>query len=179
MPNIFFTSDTHFGHHNIIKYCKRPFANAKEMDEAMVDRFNQVIRPGDLLYHLGDVCWSSCDIKSTFFNKLNTKEVFLCAGNHDPSTLVKSGLFRRAFDLARIKVGTVGVTLCHYPMVTWVDRAYGGVHLYGHVHGNYKHPLRAMDVGVDTNNFYPYAWEDIWLKLRDRPHFLDQAEEYL
>ena len=52
---LWFTSDTHFGHENIIKYCNRPFANAQEMDEILVSRWNERVKPSDHIYHLGDV----------------------------------------------------------------------------------------------------------------------------
>ncbi len=52
---IWLISDTHFGHENIIGYCGRPFANAAEMDEAMVERWNAAVKPSDKVYHLGDV----------------------------------------------------------------------------------------------------------------------------
>ena len=51
---MFFTSDTHISHHNIIKYCNRPFANAKEMDAEMIKRWNEKVKLDDTIYHLGD-----------------------------------------------------------------------------------------------------------------------------
>lgn len=52
--SIFLTSDTHFGHDKIIEYCKRPFATSEEMNEAMITRWNAVVKSGDDVYHLGD-----------------------------------------------------------------------------------------------------------------------------
>ena len=87
--NVWFTADTHFGHDNIIKYCKRPFLDKagnpdpSYQDEVIIQRFNEVLRPGDILWHLGDVSWSSFDKLNGFLKRLNTKEVHLIWGNHD------------------------------------------------------------------------------------------------
>lgn len=169
MPNIFFTADTHFGHGRIIQYCNRPFSSHEEMDEVMMERFNSVLRPGDLLYHLGDVCWSNFPLIDKFFKRLNTKEVFLVKGNHDPRHIVKLRDWRRVWDQTDLVVGGKSFALSHYPMVTWKGRHYGGFHLYGHVHGKYVHPLRAMDVGVDNNNFYPHSFDQVVQELSMKP----------
>lgn len=52
---IWVISDTHFGHENIIQYCRRPFANAEIMDENLVENWNSVVKENDIVYHLGDV----------------------------------------------------------------------------------------------------------------------------
>jgi len=80
--NIFFTSDTHFGHKNILKYCNRPFVNVEEMDEVMIERWNGRIGKNDSVYHLGDFSFSSNP--KTYFERLNGKKI-LIIGNHDNS----------------------------------------------------------------------------------------------
>lgn len=57
MPNVFFTSDEHHGHKNIIQFCARPFASTEEMTEVLVERHNKLVRPGDVVYHEGDMFW--------------------------------------------------------------------------------------------------------------------------
>jgi len=163
MNDVFFTADTHFGHSRIIKYCNRPFQNHEEMDESIIQRFNSVIKKGDRLYHLGDVAWSSWPV-GQFFDRLNTKSVFLVWGNHD-------GEFTRHpniicyWDLKRLKMPERSVYLCHYAMRSWCGKSDGVYQLYGHSHGTLPGLGRQMDVGVDTNNFYPYEWAEIRQRL--------------
>lgn len=57
MNSTWFTSDTHFGHSNIIAYCSRPFGSAEEMDRVLIQNWNARIRQGDTVYHLGDLAW--------------------------------------------------------------------------------------------------------------------------
>ncbi len=159
------------------------------MDAGILNRFNDVIRPGDILYHLGDVSWSTYDIKRNFLDKLNTKEVHLILGNHDtkdPKVYRDMG-FRSVQDYKEIRMDVVRgtpdvpgssfpVVLSHYPMRSWNRKGYGAFQLYGHCHGKLPDHDRSMDVGVDTNNFYPYSWDEIKSKLSARPIFSDKKE---
>ncbi len=54
MNKVFFIGDTHFGHANIIKYCKRPFSSAQEMNEMLIKYWNETVEPSDTVYHVGD-----------------------------------------------------------------------------------------------------------------------------
>lgn len=80
MTDIWVTSDTHFGHENIIKYCKRPFENADHMDEILVQNWNSLIKPNDKVYHLGDVYFGNKGRET--LQRLNGKKR-LILGNHD------------------------------------------------------------------------------------------------
>ena len=179
MSNVWFTADTHLGHSRIIDYCKRPFKNHEEMDEALVQRFNEVLRPGDRLYHLGDVAWSSFYLPA-FTKRLNTKALYLIYGNHDkqkPRAYEEAG-FIWAKDYEKITLGSVPVILFHYPIRSWNFKGHGGVQLYGHCHGTLEPGLgRSMDVGVDTHNFYPYNWDEVYSLLKDRPMFEDDPRD--
>lgn len=176
---VWFTADTHFGHTNIIKYCNRPFQSSEEMDETILERFNSVIKPGDVLYHLGDICWSSYNL-GKFFGRLNTQEVHVIRGNHDNKHGSEYSRFRSFQDLKSVSTGVNGTLenfiLFHYPMRTWKSKGRGGYHLYGHVHGRMAGIDRSMDVGVDTNNFYPYAAEEVVKLLKDRPFYPEEGK---
>ncbi len=179
--SIFFTADTHLGHHRIIQYCNRPFqssadaiTNVEKMNDTILQRFNEVLKPGDILYHLGDVAWSNYSW-SRFFDNLNCKQVHLVWGNHDkhmrgkelPKSIVHN------CDLKSITIDKTNVLLCHYAMRTWPKKGKGGIQLYGHSHGMLPGEGRQIDVGVDTNRFYPYAWEEIRDRMLKIPY-----EEY-
>lgn len=190
MPSIFFTADTHLGHNRIIQYCTRPFPSHQEMDEILIQRTNELVRAGDVLWHLGDVAWSSYDIHNQYLKRLNTKEVHLVLGNHDTRELkvYKDIGFRTVQDYCKVSMdrvrGTVdiegtsrAVALFHYPIRSWSGKSHGGFHLYGHCHGKVPGEGRSMDVGVDTNRFYPWAWEEIRERLKELPVFYDSPQE--
>ena len=80
---IWVTSDTHFGHSNIIKYCDRPYNGTQEMDWDLIDKWNSVVNDGDIVYHLGDVYMnSSKGYMQNILGKLKGRKR-LILGNHD------------------------------------------------------------------------------------------------
>ena len=79
---IYFISDTHFHHSNIIKYCNIPFKDINEMNETIISNWNSIITKDDVLYHLGDFCLSNDDEIKNIFNRLNGNKI-LIRGNHD------------------------------------------------------------------------------------------------
>lgn len=182
---IWFTSDTHFGHNRIITYCSRPFIDSIEMEEVMIERFNSRVRPGDLLYHLGDVCWSSYPLtprssptsngKHGFFDRINCHQFQLILGNHDGKKIEEyKSRFVWVGDYKKIKVGDIEVVLSHYPFRTWVGRGHGTYHLYGHIHNRLPGDGRSMDVGVDALDFYPISLEEVVEKLKDKPFYAEE-----
>lgn len=170
---------THFGHNRIIRYCNRPFSSAEEMEQVMLEKFNSRIKRGDILYHLGDVCWSSYDM-GRFFGQLNTKQCHLILGNHDKKHV---GEYKKWFswvgDYKSITVGSVPVRMFHYPMRSWNAKGHGAIHLYGHCHGTVEPGLnRSMDVGVDPMDFAPISYEEVYERLSKKPIFDDMPMGY-
>lgn len=175
-PNkTFFTSDLHLFHSNIIKYCDRPFSNAQDMNRAILERWNAKIPKDGLTYILGDVSMNATPGAVVgLLNGLNGEKI-LISGNHD-SHLLKDEEFRRCFTSIHnfleiyiqdeeMDVGRAHITLCHYAMRTWNKAHHGSWQLYGHTHGTMKGEGAQMDVGVDTNDMYPYSYEDVKFKL--------------
>ena len=91
---IFFSSDQHFGHRNVVKFCNRPFADEKEMGKALIENWNSVVSNDDIVVTMGDIFWfsDSHSIKKCI-DKLNGKEIYIVLGNHD-----KREGFRRITD---------------------------------------------------------------------------------
>lgn len=170
---IWITSDTHYGHKNIMKHCNRPFENVNEMDEKLIENWNSVVKNTDTVYHLGDFSFHRSDWRPDqhILARLHgTKH--LIVGNHDSAQFMRKcqewesvtdGLLE--LSLPSSTLGREGshlhFVLSHYPMREWNGFYHGSYHLFGHVHGKMKPYCRSMDVGVDTNNFMPYSLDEI------------------
>lgn len=162
MCNAWFTSDTHFGHRNIITYANRPFASVEEMDEALVDRWNERVRPGDLVYFLGDFTMRRAVVAREILSRLHG-EIHAVRGNHDRSACAIRDRFASFQDYLQVTVGGQVIVCFHYAMRIW-DKAHRGAwHLYGHSHGSLPDDphARSMDVGVDCNDYYPFSFDEI------------------
>ena len=79
---VFFTSDTHFGHKNIIKYCNRPFSDIDEMNKVLINNWNKVVSEGDIVFHLGDFAFGGFPLWESIRSRLNGS-IYLIRGNHD------------------------------------------------------------------------------------------------
>lgn len=165
---IFFTADTHLGHANIIRHCRRPFASVEEMDATIIERINARVTKDDWLYHLGDFSFRGGD-PAAYRAKIRCKNIVLILGNHDPcfadgtARPEFASLFKSVHNLLKVTVQIEGrpqiVVLCHYAMRIWDRCHYGTWHLYGHSHGSLPDDPKALswDVGVDANDFSPLS----------------------
>jgi len=131
---IWFTADSHFNHANIIKYCKRPYSSADEMDRDLVKRWNAKVKKDDIVWHLGDFCLGSKDKTKKIFKKLNG-QINLVMGNHDRHSLsfYYSIGFNRVHD--RPVVLKDFFVLSHAPL-GWVSDSLPFANIFGHVHGS-------------------------------------------
>jgi calcineurin-like phosphoesterase family protein len=156
----FVTADTHFGHANVIKFCKRPYLDATQMDVDLIDRWNRVVRPDDLVVHAGDVFWRTVSParRRDIFKRLNGHKV-LVVGNHDdratlalPWSSVQGSM--------NLSAKGVDFHVTHYPP----DRAAlgkpGRFALHGHIH-SLETRMPTYDVGVDANDYEPIALDDL------------------
>lgn len=163
--NVWFTSDTHFGHENIIKYCNRPFSNVHEMNESIISRWNEKVNNNDVIYHLGDFAFGDGSKRpDLILKRLNGKKI-LISGNHDSKRTLEAG-WDGVFQLLEIAVNGQVITLCHYSMNVWHHSYRGNWHLYGHSHGGLvEGSSLSCDVGVDVWNLYPVSFDQLKLKM--------------
>ena len=167
MSNIWFTSDTHFDHANIIKYCNRPFSHKDEMNETMVQNWNSVVGHNDTIYHIGDFSFSKDPGK--FFHRLNGKKI-LIKGNHDKqiTTRLFLGL---VYDYYELKIDGKFIVLCHYAFKVFNKSHHGALNLFGHSHGTLSENTQQIDVGVDRWNFTPVNLEQIEERMKTMPPY--------
>ncbi len=132
----YYIADLHLGHKNIIRFDKRPFANADEMNKSITENWNSRIQPDDTVYILGDFIWHKENEWASYVKPLAGRKV-LIRGNHDPkqfSTEI-ARLFEEITDFKEIKDNSHHITLCHYPIPFFrAGSASNSFMLYGHVH---------------------------------------------
>lgn len=187
MSDIFFTSDTHFGHARIIELCDRPFIDVDHMNTEIVRRWNEVVSPDDIVFHLGDVALGEIDKSLAIVSRLNGYKI-LVNGNHD-RPFMKMG--KPAFDdwLGRygevfqevivgnlqIDLGPHRVTLSHFPHS---GDSHGeerfrehrpddeGIIIHGHTHKDERTSTTPNDnlqihVGQDAWDYRPVSSENV------------------
>lgn len=169
MNTIYFTSDHHFGHTNIIKFSERPFDSVEEMDEELIKRWNSKISKNDHVYHLGDLGLCKSYRMKDILDQLNGK-IYLIRGNHEGAAQANPNRFEWIKDYFELSVpdadapnGRQKIMLLHYAMRVWRSSFRGTWHLYGHSHGNLPDisTSRSFDVGVDCHDFYPLSYEEV------------------
>jgi calcineurin-like phosphoesterase family protein len=173
--NIFHVSDTHFGHRRILDYCPKSrgwLGDIETHDEYLIQAWNERVRPGDLVYHHGDVAF--CKNAEDFLRRLHGQK-HLIIGNHDRgmSHVKAAGLWRSVRDLRLVRQDKQAFVLCHFPLLVWEEKQRGAIMLHGHCHATLpaavQAPVRRMDVGVDTRaDLAPWALEEILDIMRNR-----------
>lgn len=170
--NIFLTSDSHFGHANILLF-RTQFSSIEHHDETIIERWNAVIKPQDRVYHLGDVALGSAANARKNLDRLNG-QIFLIRGNHD--RVAEHRLCKDRFvwikDYAKLKVDDQKLYMMHYPLLTWNCQHYGSYSLGGHGHRTTPDwpDCRRLDVGLDGHQMTPWSYEEVDLLLRNKPY---------
>lgn len=164
MPEKFYIADMHYGHKNVLAFDNRPFKTINEMNDALVERWNAAVSPGDIVYVLGDMFWCGSQEAVPILKSLHG-EKFLIKGNHDRC---KDSKFQKEFvkitDYMEVEDNGRNIVLSHYPIPCFRNHFYGWHHLYGHVHNSfewhmmehdkmlmrelYSHPCNMYNVGV-------------------------------
>ena len=166
---IYFISDCHFGHCNVIGMCNRPFATIDEMNEALITRWNERVRGNDHVYILGDLFFRCQDPESILCRLKGKKHLII--GNHDGSWMERvdlSAYFQSVDDFLTMTDGTRGITLCHYPLLTY-KHAKKNYMIHGHIHNDTTSdywPLlqireRVLNAGVEINDYRPVTFDEL------------------
>ena len=179
---LFFTSDTHFGHANILEFCNRPFSNVEEMNHKLIENWNKKVPEDGIVFHLGDFAWGGFPFWKAIREQLNGK-IFLIKGNHDEKNITPTAsqeLFEHVTFQMKIRIEGRAVYLNHVPFL-----CYGGTYrdpnglvyqAFGHVHSgpgakgldvdrlSVLFPTQ-YDVGVDNNNYEPISWNEFNEKI--------------
>ena len=185
MPAVFLVSDTHFGHAGVCRFMRndgvtklRPWDDPQEMDEAMIERWNERVRPNDKVYHLGDVVINRKSLAT--LARLNGDKV-LIRGNHD---IFRDDEYRKYFRELRAYHVMNGLILSHIPLH---EASLGrfGVNIHGHTHANRVVKPRGIDtrtgatlysdeihprdhcVCEEATDFAPILFEDVLKRITD------------
>lgn len=163
----FYVADEHIDHPKVLEHMPgrgELFTDLHQMRCEFIQRHNALVSKQDEVYHIGDVAFNKAS-HLDYISALNGNH-FLIKGNHERSRdvkyLLKQGKpYGWIKDVYMIKKPQL-IWLSHYPHLSWPQSHYGCIHLHGHSHGNLKQTFGKMiDVGLDTNDFYPYSEEQI------------------
>ena len=171
---IYFTSDLHFGHKNVIRFDNRPFTTIEEMDEELIKRWNNKAKDEDTIYILGDVSWYKAEKTCEILSRLQGNK-FLVKGNHDSIDKSMRRYFKDIYDYKEININGQNIVLCHYPIPCFKNHYSGWIHLYGHTHDTWeediiqdtkmaieKHiPCLMFNVGEMCWNYEPVSLDEI------------------
>lgn len=189
-----FTSDQHFCHNNVMRFCNRPWDDVKDMNKALTDNWNEVVGDDDIVFILGDFYW---DKDTTQINKkikeLNGGMIFFVPGNHDDVSAykkVKDKRFQIVSDTAIVFISNIDedkpgreheFMISHFPLATWPHFRRGVMNLHGHIHSGPRSksevdipgfdltlkPGLTYDVGVDNNDYKPIEIREIINKMKN------------
>jgi calcineurin-like phosphoesterase family protein len=162
----FVTADTHFGHKGACTFAAangvgkmRPWDTIEEMDEALVQRWNETVKPEDRVYVLGDVVINRRSLPT--IARLNGRKT-LVKGNHD---LFRIEEYLAYFDDVRAVVGLKEMVLTHVPIHPCsIGRWVNNVH--GHLHDRSVGDPRYLCVSVEQTDYRPITLEEVRERLQ-------------
>lgn len=175
MNDIFFTSDLHFWHKQILNFQpqRNHFSSVEEMNETIIENFNKVITKHSTVYLLGDISFGNESATESVLKRLNGNKI-LIYGNHDSIIKKKASLqkyFGSCHDYKEVKHNGEKIVCFHFPIESWNSQRNGRIHLHGHCHGNISHEAslvpNRMDVGIDTHpEWRPWSYDEVLEKLK-------------
>jgi calcineurin-like phosphoesterase family protein len=160
---IFFISDTHWHHRNILEYDQRPFSSIEERDQTLIDNWNAIVKETDEIFHLGDVGFG---VTVEFLARLNGKK-YLIRGNHD--RYIKKSVLRLAFAWVEkcyfFDREGVALLLSHWPDEGIKDRW----NIHGHQHGKGCPQKYRLDLSCNLWGYRPLSLQDLQTHIANWP----------
>ncbi|MBO7735536.1 MAG: metallophosphoesterase [Methanobrevibacter sp.] len=150
---IWVTSDWHFNHANILRYCRPQFSNIDEHNNYIIDRYNSTVGKDDLVYVLGDIGFSPASKLAPLVQSLNGRKIML-VGNHDR---LKDGEYRGMgfIDVVRHPIYySSNIILSHIPIQECLDNPWV-INLHGHLHNSELILSNFINVNLELHDFLP------------------------
>lgn len=176
--NIYFCSDFHLSHRNVLKFDNRPYSTVEEMHVDLIKKWNSVIKDDDIIYYLGDLSMGNKNVTNWFINSLNGKIHFIL-GNHDKmKDIIKFNRWEHVYEYGTeinvkdddIKnargIGYQRIIMSHYPILSWNKSHYGSWHIHGHCHGSLMkefpeyYERKVIDVGCNVIGYKPLSYTE-------------------
>jgi calcineurin-like phosphoesterase family protein len=185
--DVFFTTDFHLFHNNVLRFDNRPFKDVHEMHIAIEERWNEIVKPNDVVIYLGDLSFARREDKQyveDMLDRLNGTMHFVL-GNHDKyEEIKKMTRFKSVQDYLEVRINhfdgdsdkRIETLFCcmHYPIYSWNKAHHGSYMIHGHCHGNlhhgedasFYHNRRVIDVGCMLHDYRPISYTEVMEKLR-------------
>lgn len=173
--NIWFASDYHFLHANVIKYDNRPFEDVLEMNEVLIDNWNELVDDKDIVFYLGDLSFErNGNETKKIVDQLKGKIHYILGNHDDEKKIAKLNRFETISDYVNLLVDDEdnprkkqGIIMMHYPILSWDKAHHGDWHLHGHCHqslANKKieyYNRKVLDVGCNGWEYKPVSYNEI------------------
>lgn len=173
--NVWFASDFHFCHANVIKYDGRPFNDVEEMNEQLILNWNSVVGGKDVVFYLGDLSFDRGGGNTQrIVNELNGKIHYILGNHDDERDIRKLNRFETISDYVNLSIVDLdnprkkqGIMMMHYPILSWDKAHHGDWHLHGHCHQSlvtqnpeyYKR--KVLDMGCNGWEYRPVSYAEI------------------
>lgn len=166
---LYFMSDPHFYHENIIKFCKRPFKDVQEMNTMLLKNINDTVGQKDELWILGDFCFAGWSEAAAILRQINCKNIHYVDGNHDKPMRHENvrKLLKSYQDYKTISYEGQQIVMFHYPIADWVAAHRGAWMVHGHTHGTLPPEnmglanKKIVDIGVDCWQYKPVSFIEL------------------
>lgn len=180
---IYYISDLHFGHRNVIEMDGRPFETVEEMDETLIQLWNDRVTEADDVYIVGDFAYRNGFTATWYLRRLKGRK-HLIIGNHDQTTIQDEkavACFASIEKMLLISDNDRKVSLCHFPVAEWNGKRRGGYHVHGHLHIRrdevYEFMSRydkALNAGCMINGYRPVTLDEL---IENNLRFRQEAEK--